>query len=72
MGYNMCVYAMGHIIWSSDDFAMGLCVEHSDDVDFWKVGEVSRRARPGMEQITGPVVREMGASSKGATVEQRR
>ena len=49
---------MGHIIWSSDDFAMGLCVEHSDDVDFWKVGEVSRRARPGMEQITGPVVRE--------------
>ena len=23
---------MGHIIWSSDDFAMGLCVEHSDDV----------------------------------------
>ena len=30
----------------------------SADVAFWKVGEVSRRARPGVEQITGPVVRE--------------
>ena len=49
---------MGQIIWSIDDFAMGLCVEHSDDVAFWKVGKVSRRARPGMEQITGPVFRE--------------
>ena len=52
---------MGHMLWSSDDFATGddyMCVEYSDDVAFWKVGEISRRARPGMEQITGPVVRE--------------
>lgn len=61
------MYAIGHMLWSSDDYAMGLCA--CDDVAFWKIGEVSRRARPGMEQITGPVVREMGASSKGATVE---
>ena len=31
IGYNICVYAMEHMIWSNDDFAMGLCKEHSGD-----------------------------------------
>ena len=48
-------------------YEMVICVEYSDDVAFWKVGEVSRRARPGMKQITGPVVREkeLGPRSVG-------